>query len=151
MKSIKNPINWDLRDISTIVEHSNKISLLTFRKNIDDYVSYLSGKKPYFGYIEENIMTLHMVFLLKKHSRMNRVFNIKIDQLIESGIMQHFIQDRFADTAKVAAKQNEEDKQENPEQLTMEHLELCFYAVLIGLALSCVVFTFEILIGLLSR
>jgi hypothetical protein len=151
MKSIKNLMTLQNFNMSNFLEPSNKISCMALRKVTDDYVSFASGKKPYYGYIEENIITFHMLFVLKKHSRKNRVFNIKIDQLIESGIMQHFLEAQFADSAKVAAKQNEEEKQENPEQLTMEHLELCFYAVLIGLALSCVVFVFEILIGLLSR
>jgi hypothetical protein len=51
---------------------------------------------------------------------------------------------------KILKRQKEEEDREDPKQLTTEHLELCFYAVLIGLALSCVVFLYELLIGFLS-
>jgi hypothetical protein len=57
---------------------------------------------------------------------------------------------QFADSKKVENKQIEEEKHEKPEQLTMQHLELCFYVVLIGFALSCFVFAIELLIGCFS-
>jgi hypothetical protein len=138
--------------IATIlVEHSNKMSLLTLRKWSDDFTSRLSNKKPAYGFIQEPLLTVHMSMCFKKYSRMNRVFNIKIDQLIQSGIVQRFLDAQFADTTKIAKIQKEEEKKEDPMKLTTQHLELCFYAVLIGLALSCVVFVFEVVIGFLLR
>jgi uncharacterized protein YqgQ len=150
-KSIKNQ-KWseERQEISTLVEHSNKVSALALRKVQDDLISKWSGKKPEYGYIKEDIMTLHMSMFLRKRSRMNRAINIKIDQLIESGIMQRLEAAYFANSTKVANKQKEDEKQHKPKQLTMEHLEICFYAVLIGLALSCVAFLCELLFGYLS-
>jgi uncharacterized protein YqgQ len=88
---------------------------------------------------------------MKKHSPLNRIINIKIDQLIQSGIVQRLVDDQYADSTKIVNKEKEEEKQqENAMQLTTEHLDLCFFAVLIGLAMSCVVFLFELLIGYLS-
>jgi hypothetical protein len=151
MKSIKNPLILEDYDISTIVEHSNKISVVTLRKFVDQWISSNSGKKPYFGYIEKNIATFHMSLFLKKHSPLNRAINYKIDQMIQSGIMQRLVDANFEDSAKIINKQNEEENQkEKPEQLTMEHLELCFCAVLIGLAVSFIVFALELLVGLFS-
>jgi hypothetical protein len=115
-----------------------------------DKISTKSGKKPVFGYIKEDLLTLHMSMLMKKHSPFNKIFNIKIDQLIQSGIVQKFVKIQYANATKIAIKEKEEEKLQNPEKLTMEHLTLCFYAVLIGLALSCVVFVFEVLIGCFS-
>jgi hypothetical protein len=133
------------------VEHSNKISFFTIRKTYGDVVSRQSGKKPYFGFLEKNFVTSHISIMLKKHSPLNRAIDIKIDQLIQSGIMQRkIVEARFAETTKIAKKQKEEEKQEkDAEKLTIEHLELCFYVVLIGLTLSCVVFAVELLIGYL--
>lgn len=111
----------------------------------------MSGKKPYHGYIKDDIITVHMSMFLKKHSRMNKVLNTKIDQLIQSGIMQRLIEAQFAKSTDVTKKEKEDDKKDDvPEQLTMEHLELCFVTILICLAVSCVAFFYEVLIGLLS-
>jgi hypothetical protein len=149
MNSIKNPVVDDTDD-EILSEHSNKISKIYLRKYVNDFISSETGKKPVFGWIEKDLLSVHMSMMLIKHSRMNRIFNIKIDQLIESGIVQHLVTAEFANSSKVVEKQKEEEKQKIPEKLTMEHLELCFYAVLIGLALSCFVFVFELLIGFFS-
>jgi hypothetical protein len=134
------------------VEHSNKISVLTSRTIDEDEVINESGKKPYYGYVEENIITFHKTMYLMKYSRMNRMFNIKIDQLIQSGIVQRLVKAQFSNSTRISQKQREEESQEeNAEQLIMEHLELCFYAILICLALSCVVFGCEVWIGLKQR
>jgi hypothetical protein len=148
MKSIKNPM-WIRKPLepSVYTEHTNKISQFVLRKMHDDLISKDSGKKSYFGYVEEDIITFYISLLLRKHNPMNRIFKIKIDQVISSGIMNKFFVGLFEVSAIVSRKQQEEEKQENPEKLTMEHLELCFYAVLIGLAMSCVVFVAELLIG----
>jgi hypothetical protein len=151
MKSIKFPTKFSRDfDYAAFTEHSNKFSALLHRKLFRATVTSASGKKPFFDYIEEDILTLHFSILLKKHNPLNRVFNTKIDQLVQSGIVQHLVAGQFAHSKKVTDKQNEEEKHEIPEQLTMEHFEFCFYAVLIGLALSCFVFLLELLIGLSS-
>jgi chromatin remodeling complex protein RSC6 len=118
---------------------------------VNDIISKKSNQKPFFGYIKEDFITMHLSMMLRKHSPLNSAFIKKIDQLIESGIVNRFVEAQFAESTKIKNKQNEEEKQEKPEQLTMEHLELSFYAVLIGLTLSCVVFVVELLIGLLRR
>lgn len=109
-----------------------------------------SGKKPDFGYMKEELSTIRLSMFLQKNSRMNRIINIKIDQLIQCGIVKRLVDAEFEESAKVANKQKEEEKQPKPEKLTMKHLDLCFYAVLIGLFLSCVAFVFELLVGYLS-
>lgn len=124
--------------------------LLSLRKYVDDEITKLSGKKPFLGYVEKGILTLQMSMYLRKNSPLNKIFNAKIDQLIESGIVKVLMDAQFEMSDKYARKQKEEEKQDDPKELTLEHLELSFYAVLIGLALSCVVFAVEILIGLFS-
>jgi hypothetical protein len=150
MKSIKFPIDYKHLDTREFTEHSNNISLMVLRKRFDDSNSRRFNKKKFFGYINEEFLTLNLVIELKKHSRMNRIFNIKIDQLIQSGIVKRIVEAQFKVLAKVTRRQNEEEKEEVAERLTMEHLELCFYAFLIGLLLSCIVFFYELVIGLLS-
>jgi hypothetical protein len=124
---------------SALEEHSNKISVLVLRKFGDDYIIKHSGKKALHGYINDQLFIVHLSLLQRKYSRMNRIFNIKIDQLIESGIVQRLKDAQYEKSTKIAAK-----------QLIMDHLELCFYAVLIGLSLSFVVFFYEVVIGFLS-
>jgi hypothetical protein len=87
---------------------------------------------------------------MKKHSPLNKILNRKIDQLLQGGIIQYIKANEFFHSAQIAKKIQEEEDREDPKQLTTEHLELCFYAVLIGLALSCVVFLYELLIRYLS-
>lgn len=151
MESIKfpmNKLNILNKDLELVAEYKNKISFLGPRNWIDDAILSHSRKNPFIGYIEEEFMTLHLSMFLKKHSPMNRVFNRKIDQLFEAGIVKHLLAAQFANSTDVTNEEKEKEKQDDvAEQLTMEHLDLCFIAVLIGLALSCIAFLFEVLIG----
>jgi hypothetical protein len=154
MESIKFPMRKLTifnKDLELFAEYKGRMSFLGPRNLIDDGILRLNRKKPFFGYIEEEFMTLHLSMFLKKHSPMNRVFNKKIDQLIEAGIVNHLLAAQFAISTDVKNEEKEREKQDDAaEQLTMEHLDLCFIAVLIGLALSCIAFLFEVLMGYFS-
>jgi hypothetical protein len=133
-----------------IIEHSNKISLIVLRKHFDDFMMNHTDKKQSYGWIEDSLLVSPLSLLLKKHDPKNRAINNKIDRLIEHGITQRLMSDQYAKTMKMKSNLKEEEKVEVPEKLTMEHLELCFYAILIGLIISCVVFIVEVLSGIFS-
>jgi hypothetical protein len=129
-------------------EHSNKISLLTMRREAENSMANDNEKRSSIGFIDEKLLEFRFTLLLKKRNPMNEIINRKIGQLLQSGIIQHLEKNRFGAIKKIAASaKDEENAQEEAEQLTMEHLDLCFYAVLIGLALSCFVFAIERLVG----
>jgi hypothetical protein len=123
---------------------------VVFRNEDRESTILISERKPQYGYIEEDILVLHFVLYMKKHSPMNRIFKTKIDQMIQGGIVQYLQKDLGDKSITFEKGLKEEENLEDPTQLTIEHLELCFYAILIGLALSCVVFLYELLIGFLS-
>jgi hypothetical protein len=138
-------------DATDFAEHSNKISWLTRRREAENLMANDNEKRSSIGFIDENLMEFRNALLLLKQSPVNEIINRKIGQLLQSGIIQHLEKNRFAATKKVAAAaKDEENSQDDAEQLTMEHLGLCFYAILIGLALSCFVFAFERLVEFLS-
>jgi uncharacterized protein YqgQ len=135
-------------DATDFAEHSNKISWLTRRRETENVLANANEKRSSIGFIDENLMEFRYALLLKKRSPMNEIINRKIGQLLQSGIIQHLEKNRFGAIKKIAAAaKDEENSQEDAEQLTMEHLGLCFFAVLIGLALSCFVFAIERLVG----
>jgi hypothetical protein len=74
---------------------------------------------------------------------MNKVINRKIDQLLQSGIIQKFEKERLSAMDQVGKSDHEEIAQ----VLKMKHLGICFTAIMILLALSCVVFLIECLVG----
>jgi hypothetical protein len=127
------------------------MSMIALRRLPYKKSSNMSGEKPSYGFIKEDLIDMRFSLILKKNSPLNKAINVKIDQLIESGIMKHVQEAELMASLKIAAKVKKEEKQQkDAEQLTMEHLELCFYAILIGLALSCVVFLVELMIGYCS-
>jgi hypothetical protein len=137
-------------DPKTFAEHSNKMSLLTIRKNFEEGIAKETFIRSSIGFIDDEYATdVRVSLILKKQSRLSKIIHRKIGQLLQSGIIQHFEQSQAV--KKLAAQEKEEVKsREHAKQLTMEHLRLCFVAILIGLVLSCYVFAIERLVGFLS-
>jgi hypothetical protein len=125
------------------VEHANKISFVVYRKGTLLWSALMSDKPTSLHFIEEDFLTDHFCLYLEKSSPLNKIINRKIDQLLQAGIIQKFEDERFEATKRVSKSDNEEIAQ----MLTLEHLGLCFIAIMILLALSCVVFVIECVVG----
>jgi hypothetical protein len=150
--SIKFPVIFNgsdpsLFNFSTYMEHSNKISRMMLRKESVNQQTIFKGGTSSMYFLKEDIITFYYSFLFKKGSPLNKVVNRKIGQLLQGGIIQKAEEERF-EASKRAAKYKDED---NPEILTMDHLGLCFIAIMICLGLGCIVFAIECLTGYLRR
>jgi spore germination protein GerM len=99
-----------------------------------------TNKDSSLYFLEENLATYPHCFIFPKFHPFNKVFIKKINQLISSGLVE-----KLANTEvfKLEKKQNDEQQ---PRPLTMDHVGVCFVAIMICLGLSFVVFTVEYLI-----
>jgi hypothetical protein len=129
------------------MEHSNKISLITLRKELLNRHSVYNDGTSSLHLMEKDITTFHYSLWFLKGSPLSKVVNKKVGQLLQAGIIQKSENERF-EAVKQAAKHKDE---ENAELLTMDHLGLCFIAIMICLGLSCIVFAIECLTGYLRR
>jgi hypothetical protein len=121
--------------------------MLTFEKASSIILANLTNKALSQHFTGENLATYHYSLYLKRSSPLNRVISRKIGQLLQAGIIKKFEDERF-EAIKRASKQHVED---NAEILTLEHLGLCFFAILICLGLSCIVFVIECFTGFWCR
>jgi Fe2+ transport system protein B len=129
-----------------MVEHENKISLAVLRNEfITEFAS--SFDEPNSLYLlEENVATVHYSISLKKASFLNKAINRQIDLLISSGIVQKFESERLKEIAKSKRREKERAAESKSEVLTMDHLGICFVAILICLGISFVVFLGEFIV-----
>jgi hypothetical protein len=125
------------------VDHANKISFVVIRKETQLGHALNTDKPTSLNFIEENLITDHFCLLLVKSSPLNKIINRKIDQLLQAGIIQKFENERFEAIKRLDKSDNDDIAQ----VLTLEHLGLCFIAIMIMLALSCVVFVVECVVG----
>jgi hypothetical protein len=125
------------------VEHANKISFIVMRKDTQLARALTTDKPTSCHFIEEDLLTDHFCLYLEKSSPLNKIINRKIDQLLQAGIIQKFEDERFEAIKRV----DKSDHEEIARVLTLEHLGLCFIAIMIMLALSCVVFVIECVVG----
>jgi hypothetical protein len=130
------------------VEYQNKMSTFTRREAAKNELSKISEKPLSIYVLDEDFLTIHMAISLQKSSSFNRVLNRKIDQLLQSGIIQKLEAERFSATKK---KEREGDSKRHPQVLTFDHLGVCFAIIMILLAVSCVVFLIECLVGYFYR
>jgi hypothetical protein len=150
--SIKLPVTYNEKDVShsnfsTYMEHSNKMSRFILRQETLNFHSNLNSGTSSLYFMEENFAIFHFSLYFLKESPLNKVVNKKIGQLLQAGIIQKSEEERL-EAVKRAAKHKDE---ENAEILTMDHLGLCFIAILICLGFSCIVFAAECLIGYSRR
>lgn len=134
-----------------LVEHENKLTMPVLRNEwINDFAaSFDESNSLYF--LEENIVTYHYSIFLHKGSFLNRAINKQIDLLISSGIVQKFESERMKEVAKAARREKEKAAESKSEVLTMDHLGICFVAILICLGISFVVFLAEIMVHYLTQ
>jgi hypothetical protein len=142
--SINYPENSSWGEFNLLADHSNKISMFVTRKELQNKFSINLNKPTSVHLSDENLVTFHVSIWFKKGSPLNKVISTKIGQLLQGGIIQKFESERFENVTR-AAKQKEEEREETPKKLTMDHLGLCFIAIMICLGLCIVVFVIEYL------
>jgi hypothetical protein len=120
-------------------EFSNKVTMPVFRKqaNVDRF--WYSAPNPSFYLLDEDTATFHFSLLFFRANVFRKIFFKKVGQMISSGLVQR-IENKMNQVA-YKGKQNVEPS--TPQQLTMEHLGICFLAILVCLALSFLVFVAE--------
>lgn len=129
-----------------LVQHENKISLAVLRNEfITDLASGFDEPNSLYV-LEEDVATVHYSISLKKASFLNKAINRQIDLLISSGIVQKFESERLKEVAKTKKREKERAAESKSEVLTMDHLGICFVAILICLGISFVVFLGEFIV-----
>jgi hypothetical protein len=157
--SIKNRISLSdsfSERLKSFSDHDLKISFLVFR--------HLTGKPLEAGkdistsihFLEQNFATFHLCFMMVRDDPKNKVLNRKITQLIEGGIIQKLENDRIEAIGKKIRERSSlihspKVSYQGLQVLTLEHLGLSFFAVLICLAFSTVVFALECVAGFVFK
>jgi hypothetical protein len=92
--------------------------------------------------LKQNANTFVYSQCFDRRNHINEIFLRKIEQLMTSGVTKK-LEDDTREILKRA--KTKADENEGPKQLTFDHLGLCFVAIAICLALSCIVFVLECL------
>jgi hypothetical protein len=82
--------------------------------------------------------TLSHVIAFHRSNPLNKRFMTKVDQLISAGLTRKIVDD---DNKSDRLVQEQDDEAARP--LTMDHLGVCFIAIITCLGLCCVVFFIE--------
>jgi hypothetical protein len=132
-------INLEFHDNSIFAEHKNKLTMLKLRQKYKFILAIRKIADPSLHLLDTNTATLHYSLLFYSVHFLTSRFLKKVDELTLSGIIQKL--EKNHNTAEVGMNIEEPEAQ----KLTMEHLGICFVAILICLVLSCVVFAVECL------
>jgi hypothetical protein len=149
--SIKFSDTENIKDNQTFSDHLIRASAFTMRKEMGNKLAADLDAAPSVYFLDENLATFMFSMFLKKSSRMNKVVKKKIDQLIQSGIVQKLEENRLKAIKLAEARRIDEAAQQNAKILTMDHLGLCFVIIAICWGISFVVFLLECLVGYYRR
>jgi len=121
--------------LNIVAERANKATTMRF-SSLDkgDLPLYRDGDVS-FKILSENVLTILMSQVFKPFSPFYESINNKVDQLITSGIISHWIKEE-----KLEIKFDEI----GPQVLTWDHLYLGFAACMICLAIGFVIFLCEL-------
>lgn len=115
--------------------YEKKLTSLTYRKQFTAIMFKLVNRKSSIYLLDENTATVHFIMLFSKTNPLRFIFIKKIDQLIASGVIswseerRNYVPKQVTDV--------------DPQRLTMEHIGICFLAIMISLGLCCIVFIVE--------
>lgn len=112
------------------------MTILEFRKHFDMTLTNKTDQPSSLHLLDENSATVLVSVAFKRASGLKHVFMRKIDELITGGLLNE-IEDKKVNIKK--------DENEEARPLTMDHLGVCFIAIMVCLGLSCVVFVAECL------
>jgi hypothetical protein len=135
----------ELPNSTTFTEFDNKLTSLAFRLYDTNTVTRSINKDSSLYFLDENTATFQYSLMFVKSNPLNTIFINLVDQLISNGFVQKIeeIRNRVR-----PPKTYEDNKQQ---KLTMDHLEICFIAILICLGFSCVVFIIECIFGYCTK
>jgi hypothetical protein len=114
-----------------------------FRRAVNIFLSKSVNQISSIYFLENYAVTYHIGLVFNESSPINGILNKKVDQLISNGVVQEL--ERIESKDGVLVHQNDE---QGPQQLTMEHLGICFVAILIFLGISIAVFVIECIASL---
>jgi hypothetical protein len=135
---LKNGMKWH----SVVPEPTNKLAFKTFRHDYFKEVKLAINRiQPSTTLLEENVKTVPYFVILPDKQPYMRMFNLKIDHLISSGLTQKWY-DEYMLLDKNAKQYVEEIE---PQVLKVETLRLGFYAYIIALTFSVAAFALEFL------
>lgn len=103
-----------------------------------------STEKFKINYCKEPFMYINIVLYLRKNSYLTRTFNTKIDQLLSSGIIQHYIRKHHNN---VHAHIINKGSQKAPRKLNIWQLSGAFYLLLFGQLIALIAFVCEIAVS----
>jgi hypothetical protein len=130
----------EMPDYSIFSDYANKLTQLVLRQATSTFLSQQANKATSVHLLDENTATFHFSLMLPRPNSANKLFFQIVDQLLSGGLIQKLEADR--NFVPLSHKQLEE---ESPQQLTMNHLGICFAVIMICLALCCIVFLVECL------
>jgi hypothetical protein len=119
---------------------------MVFRRAVNIFLSKNVNQVSSIYFLDSYAVTYHYGLVFNESNPINRIFNKKIDQLISNGVMQELEKIQSQDGVLV-----QQSNEQAPQQLTMEHLGICFVAVLIFLGMSLAVFAIECIVSLLKK
>jgi hypothetical protein len=99
----------------------------------------LYNKVSSFHLLDENFATIHFSMLFGRSNPLNIVFIRKIDQLLSGGLLLKH------NNYEIFYHPSQQEEEQVPKKLTMDHLGICFVAVTVCLGLSCIAFMIELL------
>jgi hypothetical protein len=130
-----------------IGELANKVTRPVFRKQANVDMFWFSAHETSFYLVNEDTATFHFSLMFFRANMFRKIFFKKVGQMISSGLVQR-IETRMN---QAAYEGKQKVKQSTPQQLTMNHLGICFLAILICLALSFLVFIAERLVSFYAK
>jgi hypothetical protein len=136
----------NLPDYKILTEPENKLTLLVLRKLTKTFLARYLNKAPSLHLLEENTATLHFSLMFYRTSPLKFIFLKTIDQLIDNGVVQ-----KIVETSSLADRKVNQDDEPSPQQLTIDHLGICFVVIVICLGISCTVFILEFFAGYWSK
>jgi hypothetical protein len=133
----------------TYAEYQNKVTTLVFRKDAKLRMRLLKTNSQLVFLLDENTATFHYCLKFSRFEPKSRIFIKKVNEQLPSGIIQKLEKDGYnIDSVSELTGQVQEGE---PEKLTIEHLTLCFAAIMICLALCCAVFLIECLTSFVNN
>jgi hypothetical protein len=126
-------------DMRVFADFENKMTFAMLREDAKFYFSLNTNRAPSIHFVDENSATLHYSLTFPRYDPYKKIFFKKLDQLIEAGWIQ-WIQEL---QKYVFSRNVKKDEDQGPTQLTLDHLGVCFIAIMACLALACLVFILE--------
>jgi hypothetical protein len=136
----------EVYDETIFAQHENKLTTLYYRNRYNARKAQPGNEGLSIHLLDEDTVTLQFSLMTFRYNPLNKNFLEKIDQLITGGIVEHGLEsDNSIGHSKTRLNSKTKVEDKKPEPLKMDHLGVCFAAILICLGLSCVVFFMEFL------